>query len=125
MSDLAYFYPPKPIDITLVQGATFRKVIRWKLTANSTKDLTGYTILFQIRLSTDAATALVSLTNDSGIDVSNLSSGEFTITIEDTETTNLDFDTAVYDVKVSKTGEPTRRLLEGNVFLKKQVSRSD
>ena len=87
------------------------------------KDLTSYTARMQIRQYVDSATTLVSLTSGAGDIAISLPDARISVFIDTAVTEALDFEEAVYDLElVDNSGEATR-LLEGNVTLRKEVTR--
>lgn len=110
-------------DFTIDQGATNTLRITWFDEEVIPVDLSaGFTAMLQIRLTGDAATTLLSLTQASGI---TLAAAEPTITVAITSTQSaaLTFTRAVYDLTITQTsGTVVTRLLEGTVTLRKRVS---
>lgn len=88
---------------------------------NTPTDLTGYTARLKIRSSKSSTTVILSLTDVSGITISNVTK-TITVTMTPTQTAAFTFVTAVYDLElVSNTG-PVTRLIEGKLTLDKEVT---
>jgi len=113
-------------DITIEQGATFSKTFTWKNSARVVISNTGYTAAMQVRETVASTTTILSSTGTSpGISIAlGGALGTITVTITSTVTAALDFETAVYDLELTltSTGAVTR-LLEGEVFLSREVTR--
>ena len=108
-------------NIEIEQGATWKRLLTLRDSASALIDLSGYTALLQIRSSVKSNKKLVELTETSGLTLGG-AAGTLLITFSDAITAALDFETAVYDLKINS-GSETTRLLEGKVTLDKQVSR--
>lgn len=114
-------------DLVIEQGAEFSLTITYKV-SGAAVDLTDYSAYMQVRETKDATTAILDLSTDVGGGIT-LGGAAGTIAISvsgsadaDPNTYDLNFDTAVYDLKlVDATGE-TLRLLEGIVTLNRQVT---
>jgi hypothetical protein len=86
------------------------------------KDLTNYTARMQIRGDVDDTATLVSLTSPGDIAIS-LTDARITVTIATSVTEALDFDNAVYDLELVDASSEATRILEGEVELRKEVTR--
>lgn len=112
---------PGIVDLTIYQGATFRKRLIWKVNALPV-DLTGFTARMQIRASTGDSTVLVELTTENGgIEITAID-GQIDLYIAADDTALLTFNTGVYDLELNESGEVTR-LAMGKVYLNKEVTR--
>jgi hypothetical protein len=110
-------------NINIEQGATFTRTITWKDSANVAINLTGYTARMQIRERVESSTALVSLTNSSGITLGG-AAGTVVITITATQTDALpNMKKGVYDLELVSAGGIVTRLLQGEVVVSPQVTR--
>lgn len=109
-------------NITIEKGATFRKTFVWRDSDGELVDLTSYTARMQIRRTISSATAEVSLTSSSGI-VLGGALGTAQVTIEATETADLEFTSGVYDLEFEDSGGFVTRLVEGSVQVKPEVTR--
>lgn len=109
-------------DLTIYQGASFEKVLLLKDKNNHPYDLTGYTADLQIREVIEDVSALVNLTTENGGITIVGAEGKITLYISSTATASLDFIQGVYDLKIDS-GARVYRILEGIVYLDKQVTR--
>lgn len=114
-------------SLTIKQGSTWHFKATWKDKDGNLIDLTGYTIRSQVRPYLSSSTVIFemnSATPASGVSFAALdASGEIEVTLTANFTAALSFDAAVYDMEaVSPSGEVTR-LLEGGVYLSKEVTR--
>lgn len=114
---------PGKLDILILQGATFRRVIR--LTSGTTPiDLSGATARMHIRQTIADETPLIELNDGNGRAViTDAAGGEITLMIEDEDTTALDFVAGVYDLEIAYSGGTVDRVLEGKVKLSREVTR--
>ncbi len=109
-------------NITIEQGATFA------LPISVTKDgvpwnLTNYTIRMQVRKKFTSTSTEIELTEANSRVVRGTGSHQFTLTIEPDDTADLTFDTGRYDLEIEATDGTVTRLLEGLVYLNKEVTR--
>lgn len=106
------------------QGSTFERTLTFTEDDNVTpRDFTGYTWRMQIRKYLSDTVVLIELTSENGrIDISNQDTGVVVLNISATDTTDLDFSNAVYDLE-SVNGAIVQRELKGKVKLSKEVTR--
>lgn len=112
------------------QGATFQRQVKYTDSSGQIVDLAGYGARMQIRPTVDSNIVLVSLTDAVDSDGSglfiNAASGTINVVISAASSSYLSFTEATYDLEIfsgSGTTEFVTRLLEGNVKLKKNVTR--
>lgn len=112
---------PARIDLTIYQGATFRKVLVWK-SNDVAIDITSYTARMQIRENIDSTNPLIELTTENGrIDITGVE-GKIELTIAATDTAALTFGDAVYDLELVN-GSVVYRFCRGKVKLSREVTR--
>lgn len=109
-------------NITIEQGATFVKSVTVKdATTGVVRDLTGYVARGQIRARYEDQTPIATF------NFTNLgTSGTFVFQLSAATTTALDFESAVYDIELEQVGSNpvnVERLMQGNVFLSKEVTK--
>lgn len=109
-------------DIVVDQGATFEFVVGLEDGLGQAYDLTGASARMQGRSTVGAGTTLFSLTTASGITIDE-AAGVVTVTISDTATAALDFETGVYDLEVEEADGTVLRILQGVVTLSREVTR--
>jgi hypothetical protein len=115
--------PASIYNLNIEQGATFTRTITWKDSTGAAVNLTGYTARMQIRERVDSATALVSLTQASGIALGG-SAGTITLTITSALTDALpNMKKGVYDLELVSSGGIVTRLIQGEVVVSPQVTR--
>jgi hypothetical protein len=85
---------PARIDLTIYQGATFRKSLVWK-SDGEVVDLTGYTAQMQIRETIDATTSLLDLTTENDRIVITEEEGKVELVISAADTAQLSFSSGV------------------------------
>jgi hypothetical protein len=109
-------------NLTIEQGATFIKQITLSdATTGVARDLTGWTGRGMIRLTYDDAApyAVFNVITD-GI------TGVLSINLTSVQTAAFEFESALYDVELVQDGttpEYVERILQGNVFLSKEVTK--
>lgn len=113
-------------DLVIEQGAEFALTITYKV-SGAAVDLTDYSAYMQVRETKEAATAILDLNSDGGGIVLGGDAGTIAITVSGSadstpNTYDLDFDVAVYDLKLVDGSGETLRLLEGSVTLNRQVT---
>jgi len=113
-------------DLVIEQGAEFALTITYKV-SGAAVDLTDYSAYMQVRETKEAATAILDLNSDGGGIVLGGTAGTIAITVSGSadstpNTYDLDFDVAVYDLKLVDGSGETLRLLEGSVTLNRQVT---
>jgi len=113
---------PGVLNLTIYQGATFRRVVR--LAATTPIDLSGCTARMHVRAQIDDAETLIELTEANGRAlVTDAVNGEVTLLIDAEDTAALDFTSAVYDLEIEYSNGFVDRVLQGSVKLKKEVTR--
>ncbi|MFA6972675.1 MAG: hypothetical protein WC208_14930 [Gallionella sp.] len=116
---------PGQYDIDLKQGETWVREIVWKDAAGTAVTVTGYTAALMARRKIADTATLLSLSS-AGVSpaiVVGTTDGKFTITITAAVSAALDFETAVYDFKVTSSTGIVTYLLEGTITLSKAVTR--
>ena len=108
-------------NLNIEQGASFSVQFTWKDGEHNPIDLTDYSAKLQIRASKEA-TAIIHEADDSDGLVLGGEAGTILFTIPTADTTDFTFDNAVYDLELTLNGETTR-LIEGRVFLSKEVTK--
>lgn len=109
-------------DITIEQGTTLDLDIDYKDSEGALFELgSNYSAAMKIKESKEG-TEIASLTNGSGITLSD-TSPNINITIGHSTTAGYDFDNAVYDLELTNTlGDTKSRVLEGRVILSREVT---
>lgn len=123
---------PGIYNFTIYQGSTFRLPLIWKTKSDGVStpvDISLYKIRMQIRKKLKDTTVIMELTTDNGRVVKTVpTSGEFELRLTSEETSELEFNTAVYDVEFYIEYEPPEpdyvvRLLTGEITLDKEITR--
>lgn len=112
----------KGYDLCLQQGATFRRVIRWKADG-ALVDLTGYTARMQIRATAEAATTLLDLTTENNRIALGGAAGTITLSISATDTAALPAGRAVYDLELVAPDGTVTNLLGGVATIPRNITR--
>lgn len=112
------------LPLTILQGETWRHQLVWKAgTPYVPVDLTGCSARMQVRSAVDSATVLLELTTaNGGIELGG-SSGEITLHLSAADTAALSWARGVYDLEVVMSDSTVRRLLEGSIKVKPEVTR--
>jgi hypothetical protein len=108
-----------PTKILCREGETFSRTVTWSVNG-APVDLTGYTDAMQVRASYSSATAIISLTNGSGITLGG-AAGTIQLSISAVTTAALTAGTYVYDLELTYAGTVTR-LLEGQFVVTPEVT---
>jgi hypothetical protein len=114
-------------DLLIEQGATYSEVLTVYSSPGVLQSLTGYTAVMQIRQNIEDVAVLASSSIADPNIVLTLGGALGTITIEmiAEDTAALNFDTALYDIKITQTSTgDVLRVFEGEVKLSKSISRS-
>jgi hypothetical protein len=108
-----------PVKFTAKQGDTFHRQVTWSGDSGPI-NLTGYTARMQIRNSYTSSTALLSLTQVSGLTLGG-ANGTIDIDITSIQTTALAVGTYVYDLEMTSGSEVTT-ILEGTFVVTAQAT---
>jgi hypothetical protein len=116
---------PAKINLIIYQGTTFKKDIQWLIgTPPIPVDITGYTFRMQIREKIKDTIFLIELTTEnSKIIITSATEGRFSLVLTATETSLLNFKSAVYDLEVITPSGNVSRFCEGSVQLSLEVTR--
>lgn len=121
--------PAHKLNLKIDQGATYDKVVTWKLGAKGATavpvDLTGCTARSQIRAEIDSTAVLLDLTTENGRIELGGPDGTIRILIDATTTAAIDWESGVYDLEVVFAGGRVDRRLAGNVSVSKEVTRHE
>lgn len=113
------------LDMTCVQGTTFRYVITYLDEAEAPVNLTGYTAVMHVRSTVKSTTTLLQLSSSfGGITITPLE-GKLELRVSPTRSAALPAVKGVYDIKlISPGGQDAIQLLGGNFIIKAQVTRT-
>lgn len=109
-------------DITIEQGSGFSLSLIYEAPEDSPVDFTGSTGRMQVRSKYSSTDTLIELTTENdGIELGN--DGSIQLSMPAADTAELSFSRGVYDLEiVPPVGEPYK-IIKGNVFLKREVTR--
>lgn len=110
-------------DFHIDQGATFRKVIVWKDPNDVPINLTDYTARMQIRKTINSDEVYVEATTENGYITLGGANGTIEISIPASVTKDFQFRRGVYDLELESSGGIVTRLLQGCVFVSREVTR--
>lgn len=111
------------LDITIEQGATFRRVLTWQDENETAIDLTDYTARMHIREHLASSTPLATLTTENGGIAITAALGKLTLSLSATVTDTLAVQGGVYDLEVESPTGVVTRLLQGNIIIERSVTR--
>ena len=116
---------PGQYDITIKQGETWVREIVWEDATGTAIDITSYTAAMMARRKVADTSTLFSLSSAgaSPAIIVGTTDGKFTVTISAAVSAALDFETAVYDFKVTSATSVVTYLIEGTITLSKAVTR--
>jgi len=107
------------LNIEIEQGATWKHTLQ--LTSGDvTMNLSGYTARMQIRKNYASESTLANLTSSSGITISQ---GTLSLLLSATSTTDLPSGAAVYDLEIESASGEVTRVIFGDVYISRQVTR--
>ena len=114
-------------DITVEQGATLTVNLSYKDSAGDVVDLSsGYAARMKIKEAADGTLIASTESGDSPKNTLSIalaaSGNNIIVTMTATNTAALDFDTAVYDLELTSGANTVDRIIEGRVFLSKEVT---
>jgi hypothetical protein len=111
-------------DITIEQGANLVIPLTWKGGDGSPINMTGYSARMQIRENFDSDDYLVALTSEpgGGISIDPLV-GAILIELDATITAGLPQVDAVYDLELISISGFVTRMLQGRVYIMREVTR--
>ena len=109
-------------DLTIEQGSTFHRLVRWTDGEGNPVDLSDWSARMQVR-KTHGGTLLLDLSTSNG-KITLGSNGQIEINATADDTDSLSFERAIYDLELTPPdgSSGTVRLLEGYVYLNKQVT---
>ena len=113
-------------DFTIRQGGTLALTITYKSgpSPGTPVDISGYTARMQIRATLVSTTVLLELTTEnSRIVLTDPTNGVLQLQVTAADTAALDFDRAVYDLELISGAGAVTPILEGIVYLSKEVTR--
>lgn len=110
-------------DITIEMGATYNNTITYSDSDGTAIDVSAYVPRMQVRNSIESTTTILDLNSTNGyITVSDGPAGEITINVPASITAVLSPGNGVYDIEIDNSVEVIR-LLQGNVYISKDVTR--
>lgn len=116
--------PAFRLPITILKGETFRRQHVWKAGIPALPvDITGCSARMQVRSVVDDATVLLELSTANGGIALGGAAGTITLQLSAAATTALTWVRGVYDLEITLSDASVRRLLEGSVKVKPEVTR--
>lgn len=117
----------KRYNLIFEQSATFQHTVNWKDPDGNAINLTGYRIRLQVRQTPSTSAKLLDFDSNSlttGQHITALGvSGSFTITLDPSATSTLNFTAAEYDLTATSAGGVVYRLHEGKASVSPGVTR--
>lgn len=115
---------PAKLDLTIYQGATFKRILRLKDSNDVAIDLTGAEARMQVRGHVGDETPILELNDTNGrLVMTDPVNGEITLLVSNEDTAALDFSSGVYDLELAYSDFTVDRVLYGTVRLSKEVTR--
>ena len=111
-------------DITIEQGATFKRTLYWKDSASTPINLTGYSARMRVKDKIGGTTLLNLTTSNGGITLATPTTGRIDLVATATQTEAIKQKKGVYDlelVSASATPEVTR-VVQGTVTISREVT---
>lgn len=111
-------------DLTIEQGATYRKTFRW--TSDGVPvDLAGYKARMQIRRTHRSLEVLLEATTENGRFTISALAGEIHLDLSEADTAALPPRSAVFDIELVAADGVVTRLIEGDVTVTPEVTRTE
>lgn len=110
-------------DIEVDQGATFQMQLTWKDENGNPVDLAGFTARMQIRKRARADEVLAEATTENGYITLGGDEGTVEISVPASVTEDFDFKRGVYDLELESSGGIVTRLIQGCVYVDREVTR--
>ena len=114
---------PAKLNLTIKQGATFRKRLTWRGSNKKPINLTGYTAKMQARSAYGDPQVLFELSTENGGVTLGGIAGTIELYISDEATALFNFERAVYDLFLYAPNGDALALLEGSVRLIRGVTK--
>ncbi len=114
---------PAKLKLTIYQGATFKRRLRWMDAARQPIDLTGCTARMQVRAEIESPAVLLELTTENGRIALGGAAGTIDLTIAATDTAALAWDAGAWDLEIVHPGGAVTRLAQGSVVVSPEVTR--
>ena len=115
------------LKLTIEQGATFRKVLTWKVgDPPEPVDLTGCSARMHIREDVESPDPLLVLSTENGRIHLGETEGTVALYLPPTVTSTITWSSAVYDLEVVLPASPepdVRRLVHGTITVTSEVTR--
>lgn len=111
------------VDLTIIQGATFRHKLTWKGPDKRLRNLTGYTAKMHIRSAASSAQVLQELTTANAKITLGGPAGTIDLHLTAAETGSYAWTEGVYDLELSAPSGDVYRLVEGSVVVSPEVTR--
>ena len=109
-------------DITIEQGSGFSLSLVYEAPEDSPVDFTGSTARLHARRKFSSVDKLFELTTANG-GIALTDDGEITLSMTAVQTAALTFDRGVYDLEIVPPAGQPYKIIKGNVFLKREVTR--
>lgn len=107
-------------NLTIEQGATFKRTFFWRDENGNLINLSGYSARMKIKQDPTQTTSIISLTDGAGITLGG-AAGTIEVLIPDADTTGLVAGFYYYDLEVDSGAEVTR-LLQGKVTVSPEIT---
>lgn len=108
--------------LTIEQGATFARTFTWKDENDDPIDLTSYTA--RAKMKTPSGTEIASLTDADGLTLGG-AAGTIAMELSADATAAMTFEIGVWDLELEDDNDVVTRLLEGDVWLSREVTTED
>ena len=120
---------PGTYDLVIYQGADFSLALTWRadtgarVDSDAILDLTGYTASLQCRPTATSNELLLEMSTRNGRITLNNVAPNIVIFVNAAEMDGLTWTQGVYDLRLTSPDDQITRLIQGNVFLSRNVSR--
>lgn len=114
---------PAKLILTIYQGATFRRRLRWLNPDKTPIDLTGCTARMQVREEVESTAALLELTTENGRIALGGTAGTVDLLVDAGATAAITWTGGVFDLEIVHPGGEVTRLAQGSCCVSPEVTR--
>jgi len=112
------------LPLTILQGETWRRDLVWKAGVPAVPvDLTGCTARMHVRTRVESPDVLLELSSGNGKITLGTVGGDITLRLTALETAAIAWPRGVYDLEIVHADGTVRRLVEGSVKVRPEVTR--
>lgn len=111
------------LKLSINQGATYPKRLRWRAPSGAPIDLTGCKARMQLRSEVDSPLVLLELTTENGRILLGGTEGTIDLLISAADTAAIAWESAVWDLEIEFPDGTVHRLAQGSCTVSREVTR--